>query len=55
MVLERRTALQTSSRRLPARMSGAMAADKALQGKKFAKRIVISEYYDEALFNNGIV
>jgi hypothetical protein len=34
---------------------GAVAADKALQGRKFANRIVISEYYDEALFTNGIL
>ena len=33
----------------------AAAADKALQGRKFANRIVISEYYDEGFFNNGIL
>ena len=35
--------------------AGAAAAERALQGRKFANRIVISEYYDENLFNNNIL
>ena len=36
-------------------LENAIVAERSLQGKKFANRIVVSEYYDEGLFNNGIL
>ena len=36
-------------------VQGAMAAEAALQGRKFANRVVVSEYYSESLFENGIL
>ena len=38
-----------------AEVAGAMAAEAALQGRKFADRVVVSEYYSESLFENGIL